>query len=654
MDEFITDDSPHHDGALPRSEEEAREITEVTTGALEEAIEGEAGAVRASRVCKRKCYSQKGGGGGSVRYAKDSVESPSSAPDVRRLEFAMEVGGLAWWEMDCRTGSVCFHRRKTDMLGYEPEPFTHYSHFTALLHADDFEPATQAMRDHLAGLLPEYRIDYRIRANSGAYRWFQDIGRVSQRDEEGRPLLVSGVVLDITDRKRADEALAASEEPFRRMFHGHSAVQLIIAPDTGAIIDANEAAARFYGWSVPELKAMRITEINDLPPEDVKARMGIAVAAPNARFEFRHRLADGSTRDVEVHSNKIEIGNNTYLYSIIHDISDRKRMERELRSNEHRFHLLAENAADVFWVLDLETRRYRYISPNVMRLRGYSADEAMMGSMAISLTESSYRSVVDAIPERIREFERGIERTYIDILEQTRKDGTVATMEVHSRFVRDEESGRLESVGVSRDITERNLAQEAVRAAHERLGRAELFARFGHWEFSLDERIMHASQGARLIYGLPDTDLPLSTIQACPLAEYRPQLDRALHDLIEHNVPLDEEFKIRRFSDRELVHVHSKAEYDPRTKRVFGVVQDITERKLIEEEREQLILELQQAIEQVKTLKGIVPICASCKKIRDDRGYWQQVEAFVARHTDAQFSHGICPDCMARLYPGFG
>ncbi len=63
------------------------------------------------------------------------------------------------------------------------------------------------------------------------------------------------------------------------------------------------------------------------------------------------------------------------------------------------------------------------------------------------------------------------------------------------------------------------------------------------------------------------------------------------------------------------------------------------------------IKELYQALDQVKTLRGIVPICASCKKIRDDKGYWNQVEVYVRNHTEAEFSHGICPDCMKRLYP---
>jgi phosphoserine phosphatase RsbU/P len=65
------------------------------------------------------------------------------------------------------------------------------------------------------------------------------------------------------------------------------------------------------------------------------------------------------------------------------------------------------------------------------------------------------------------------------------------------------------------------------------------------------------------------------------------------------------------------------------------------------------IEELHQALDQVKTLRGIVPICASCKKIRNDAGYWQQVEVYVREHTEAEFSHDICPECMKKLYPEY-
>ncbi len=82
-----------------------------------------------------------------------------------------------------------------------------------------------------------------------------------------------------------------------------------------------------------------------------------------------------------------------------------------------------------------------------------------------------------------------------------------------------------------------------------------------------------------------------------------------------------------------------------------GVARDITRRVSLEADREKLIAELQGAIANIKTLRGLLPICAGCKKIRDDKGYWQQIEAYVSEHTDAEFSHGLCPDCVKRLYP---
>ena len=84
-----------------------------------------------------------------------------------------------------------------------------------------------------------------------------------------------------------------------------------------------------------------------------------------------------------------------------------------------------------------------------------------------------------------------------------------------------------------------------------------------------------------------------------------------------------------------------------------GIAKDITNRKRAEAEREKLVNELQNALAQVKTLTGLIPICASCKKIRDDKGYWNQIENYLRDHSDAQFSHGICPECARKLYGDF-
>ncbi len=86
---------------------------------------------------------------------------------------------------------------------------------------------------------------------------------------------------------------------------------------------------------------------------------------------------------------------------------------------------------------------------------------------------------------------------------------------------------------------------------------------------------------------------------------------------------------------------------------LVGITRDVSELMKTQQEREQLIKELQNAIADIKKLSGLVPICANCKKIRDDKGYWTQLEAYLQEHSQAKFSHGLCPDCLQRLYSNF-
>lgn len=81
------------------------------------------------------------------------------------------------------------------------------------------------------------------------------------------------------------------------------------------------------------------------------------------------------------------------------------------------------------------------------------------------------------------------------------------------------------------------------------------------------------------------------------------------------------------------------------------IIRDITERKERESEREKLIQELSEALHRIKTLEGLIPICASCKKIRSDEGYWEDVEVYIRNHSKADFTHGLCPDCTKEMYP---
>jgi len=101
------------------------------------------------------------------------------------------------------------------------------------------------------------------------------------------------------------------------------------------------------------------------------------------------------------------------------------------------------------------------------------------------------------------------------------------------------------------------------------------------------------------------------------------------------------------------VEIHAKALRDPETRQIYyeGSVEDISRRKGIEREREQLIEELRAALSRVQSLAGLLPICSSCKKIRDSGGHWNMLESYIENHSQAHFTHSFCPDCARRLYP---
>ena len=84
-----------------------------------------------------------------------------------------------------------------------------------------------------------------------------------------------------------------------------------------------------------------------------------------------------------------------------------------------------------------------------------------------------------------------------------------------------------------------------------------------------------------------------------------------------------------------------------------AAISDISERHQVEAERNQLIKDLQDAAARIKVLRGLLPICSFCKKIRDDEGYWEQLESYISEHSEALFSHGICPVCMKEHYPEY-
>nr|WP_319492631.1 ATP-binding protein [uncultured Desulfobacter sp.] len=136
---------------------------------------------------------------------------------------------------------------------------------------------------------------------------------------------------ETAERKRIEQALKESEDKYRQMFEDNTAIKLLIDPKNGDIVDNNSGASNFYGYDHNQFRKMKITDINILSPEEINAEMQKAKLSNRNHFIFKHKLASGEMRDVEVHSGPITYKGRTLLFSIIHDITDRKRMEEQQR-----------------------------------------------------------------------------------------------------------------------------------------------------------------------------------------------------------------------------------------------------------------------------------------------------------------------------------
>jgi PAS domain S-box-containing protein len=167
-------------------------------------------------------------------------------------------------------------------------------------------------------------------------------------------------------KKKAEEG----EYKFKQLFYEHSSVKLLIEEKTGRIIDANPTASEFYGWSIEQLTQMHISDINTLPLSEVQNEMRKASEQGKTHFEFRHRKADGSIADVETITSNVTISGKKFFYSIINDISDKKK-------NEHKIQLLSRSVeqSPVIIVITDKEGTIEYVNPAFTTSSGYSSDE---------------------------------------------------------------------------------------------------------------------------------------------------------------------------------------------------------------------------------------------------------------------------------------
>jgi PAS domain S-box-containing protein len=272
---------------------------------------------------------------------------------------------------------------------------------------------------------------------------------------------ITATILDITERKRVEQALKESEEQYRTLFVHSQAVNLLLDPDTGEIVDANEAALRFYGYSHEELTSLKIWNLNMLPRDEVLEKMQIAKEMDTTHFYFRHRLADGEVRDVEAFTGPVPIAGKTYLYSIVHDVTEQRRVEAALRESERFSKSIIESSPDCIKVLD-EEGRLAFMSVGGQKLLGIEDVDRFIGEKYVSFWREEYRALAEEALEKAFAGSQANFEGRFDTLDGRIKWWDVTVLPLQS------DKGRVESLLiVSRDISERKQIEAEHRQRRE-------------------------------------------------------------------------------------------------------------------------------------------------------------------------------------------
>lgn len=193
---------------------------------------------------------------------------------------------------------------------------------------------------------------------------------------------------DITKRKWVEKSLRETEERYKSLFNNNYAVILIINPDNGDIRDVNSAACDFYGWSRDEMLRKNISDINTMSKDDIMTAMTDSKDKKRNYFIFKHQLANKEIRDVEVYSGPVKFGTSTMLYSFAHDITDRIRIEDDLRRSNEKHKTIIKTAMDGFWVISVHGDLLE-VNETYCRMIGYNNEEMLtMNITDIEVIES--------------------------------------------------------------------------------------------------------------------------------------------------------------------------------------------------------------------------------------------------------------------------
>jgi len=273
--------------------------------------------------------------------------------------------------------------------------------------------------------------------------------------------LLLGILLFKREREWNNEKLLAdSEERFRNIFENTHSVMLIINPDNGKIVDANPAAIKFYGYNYDKIiNELYINDINILPEDQIKKEMEKALSQKKIFFQFKHRLANGEIRDVEVYSGRIKYNDKEYLFSIIHDVSDKIKAEQKLLNLSK----IIQESLNEIYIFSADDFKFIDANKGAIKNIGYTAEELQ------NLTPLDLKPLFTL--ETFKELISPLNNNELPIIVfetiHRRKDGSEYPVEVHLQKML---YGSMPVfVAFIQDITERKEAERIIRQQEEEL-----------------------------------------------------------------------------------------------------------------------------------------------------------------------------------------
>ncbi|MBI4917020.1 MAG: PAS domain S-box protein [Acidobacteria bacterium] len=450
-----------------------------------------------------------------------------------------------------------------------------------VVHPDDREGLIQSWRDS-SQLARASFADYRLVRANGTVVWV--MGQATpETNAEGEVVGYVGTITDITERKRAEEALQESEERYRQLVEMESDALLLIDNETGRILEANGAAAALYGFSREELLAKRNTDLSAQPEETQRVTHGTPVISDHViTVPLRvHRKKDGTEFPVEITGRFFTNRGRPVHIAAIRDITERKRAETALREAETRYRLLFEHSPDGIVVLDPRTARPLEFNEAAHRQLGYSREEFARLSI-FDLEDSETPDETRSTIARVISAGRSDFETH-----QRAKDGGIRDVHVTAQVT--EILGQPVYHCVWRDVTERRRADEALRESREMLRESQRIAGLGSYVLDIAAGRWAGSDVLDSVFGVDEAyDRSVEGWAALIHRDDRAMMvDYFANEVVGTGKTFDKEYRIVRPSDQAVRWVHGlgrlECDAQGRPLKMRGTIQDITERRRAEE-----------------------------------------------------------------------